>query len=107
MRTVSVVILLAVSVTSAMLAQSNGHSFRAKDPGPRPNPASPIPKPVEGLNENEAALFNESLLRVSELEGSCDTCAQQPQGVLPIDPDPQNPILTALAGELGRNEPGL
>lgn len=92
MRTLSVVILLAASVTSAMLAQSNGHSFRAKDPGPRPNPASPIPKAVEGLNENEAALFNESLLRVSELEGSCDTCAQQPQGVLPIDPDPQNPF---------------
>ena len=32
------------------------------------------------------------MLRVSELEGTCDTCAQQPQGVLPIDPDPTNPF---------------
>jgi CxxC motif-containing protein (DUF1111 family) len=47
---------------------------------------------VPGLNPNEIALFNESLLRVSELEGTCDTCAQQPQNVPPIDPDPQNPF---------------
>ncbi|MCU1320824.1 MAG: putative thiol oxidoreductase [Acidobacteriaceae bacterium] len=44
------------------------------------------------LNANEIALFTESLLRVSELEGTCDTCVQQPQGVLPIDPDPSNPF---------------
>jgi len=37
-------------------------------------------------------LFNESLLRVSELEGSCDTCSQQPPNVSPIDPDPDNPL---------------
>ena len=92
MRTAFVVILLAGSVTSAVLAQSNGTWFKAKDPGPRPNPASTIPNPVPGLNKNEAALFIESLLRVSELEGSCDTCAQQPQGVPPIDPDPSNPF---------------
>jgi len=47
---------------------------------------------VPRLNANEIALFNESLLRVSELEGTCDTCAQQPQNVLPVDPDPQNPF---------------
>jgi CxxC motif-containing protein (DUF1111 family) len=92
MRTAFVVILLAGSVTSAVLAQSNGTWFKAKDPGPRPNPASTIPNPVSGLNKNEAALFIESLLRVSELEGSCDTCAQQPQGVPPVDPDPNNPF---------------
>ena len=92
MRTAFVMILLAGSVTSAVLAQSNGTWFRAKDPGPRPNPASAIPNSVPGLNKNEAALFNESLLRVSELEGSCDTCAQQPQGVPPVDPDPSNPF---------------
>jgi CxxC motif-containing protein (DUF1111 family) len=51
-----------------------------------------MPKPIPGLNANELALFNESLLRVSELEGTCDTCAQQPQNVPPIDPDPQNPF---------------
>lgn len=66
--------------------------FRAADPGPRPNPATAIPNPVPGLNANEIALFNESLLRVSELEGTCDTCVQQPQGVAPIDPDPTNPF---------------
>jgi len=65
---------------------------KAKDPGPRPNPTSAIPRPVSGLSANELALFNESLLRVSELEGSCDTCAQQPQNVLSIDPDPKNPF---------------
>jgi CxxC motif-containing protein (DUF1111 family) len=92
MRKAFMVILLAGSVTSAVLAQSNGTWFKAKDPGPRPNPTSAIPNPVPGLNENEAALFIESLLRVSELEGSCDTCAQQPQGVPPVDPDPSNPF---------------
>jgi len=64
----------------------------ARDPGPRPNPSSAIPSPVPGLNANEIALFNESLLRVSELEGTCDTCVQQAQNVLPIDPDPKNPF---------------
>ena len=68
------------------------NNTRAHDPGPRPNPASAIPAPVPGLNPSESALFQESLLRVSELEGTCDTCAQQPQGVLPVDPSPANPF---------------
>jgi|KBSMisStaDraftv2_1062788.scaffolds.fasta_scaffold13436_7 CxxC motif-containing protein (DUF1111 family) len=85
--------LLIAGVASAVLGQSGGQPLsRAKDPGPRPNPTSAIPNPVPGLNQNEAALFNESLLRVSELEGSCDTCAQQPPNVPPIDPDPNNPF---------------
>ena len=74
----------------------------AHDPGPRLNPSSPVPNPVPGLNANETALFIESLMRVSELEGTCDTCAQQPQSVLPVDPDPNNPFsprrLTNSAG---------
>jgi len=86
------VILLGLLATAGLLAEGNDLQFKAKDPGPRPNPASTIPKPVDGLNENEAALFNESLLRVSELEGSCDTCVQQPPNVPPIDPDPRNPF---------------
>jgi Di-haem oxidoreductase, putative peroxidase len=92
MRIALVCLLLTAAVTSAVLAQTNSSRFKAKDPGPRANPASAIPTPVAGLNPNEAALFNESLLRVSELEGSCDTCAGQPQGVPPIDPDPNNPF---------------
>ena len=68
------------------------HEGRARDPGPRPNPPAAIPQPVPGLNSNESALFVESLLRVSELEGTCDTCAQQPQNGPPIDPDPNNPF---------------
>jgi len=71
---------------------ADGWHRHARDPGPRPNPASAIPNPVPGLDANEIALFQESLLRVSELEGSCDTCAQQPQNVPPIDPDPRNPF---------------
>ena len=73
-------------------AGAYGWRSHAHDPGPRANPPSAIPDPVPGLNANEMALFRESLLRVSELEGSCDTCAQQPQNVPPIDPDPQNPF---------------
>jgi CxxC motif-containing protein (DUF1111 family) len=83
-------VALAAAISSAMLAQ-NG-LFKARDPGPRPNPVSPIPSPIAGLSDNETALYIESLLRVSELEGSCDTCSQQPQGVPPIDPDPANPF---------------
>jgi CxxC motif-containing protein (DUF1111 family) len=82
----------ALILATTMLAQNGAARFRAKDPGPRPNPATAIPNPVPGLNVNETALFNESLLRVSELEGTCDTCAQQPQGVPPVDPDPKNPF---------------
>lgn len=71
---------------------SANNAVRAHDPGPRANPKSAIPTAVPGLSKNEAALFLESLLRVSELEGTCDTCAQQPQNVLPSDPDPRNPF---------------
>ena len=84
--------LFGACVTLAVMAQNRGVGFRAHDPGPRPNPQSHVPSPVPNLNENENALFNESLLRVSELEGSCDTCAQQPPNVPPIDPDPNNPF---------------
>jgi CxxC motif-containing protein (DUF1111 family) len=83
----SLTVLLLAAATAVL-----GDGRTAKDPGPRPNPASTIPNPVPGLNPNELSLFNESLLRVSELEGTCDTCAQQPQGVLPVDPDPRNPF---------------
>jgi CxxC motif-containing protein (DUF1111 family) len=94
-----VVVVLAVGLT--VKAQSN-HARRAHDPGPRPNPQSPVPNPVPGLNENETALFNESLFRVSELEGSCDTCSQQPPNVPPIDPDPNNPFSpTSLVNSAG------
>ena len=86
-----IVLALAVSVAALGLATAtlaDSSHFKAKDPGPRPNPATAIPNPVPGLNESESALFHESLLRISELEGTCDTCAQQPQAVPPIDPAP-------------------
>ena len=91
-RIVAGTIVMTGIITSVTLAQNNRSWFKAKDPGPRTNPASVIPNPVPGLNDNETALFNESLLRVSELEGSCDTCGQQPPNVPPIDPDPGNPF---------------
>jgi hypothetical protein len=81
---------LAAGANEGPLADRLG--TRARDPGPRPNPISPIPAPLAGLDQNETALFVESLLRVSELEGTCDTCAQQPQNQLPTDPDPNNPF---------------
>jgi CxxC motif-containing protein (DUF1111 family) len=85
--------MFGMLIVSTMMAQTTTAArSRAKDPGPRPNPESTIPNPVPGLSENETALFNESLLRVSELEGSCDTCSQQTQGVPPVDPDPKNPF---------------
>ena len=85
-------VALTLVLASTVLTRSVSAEFRAKDPGPRPNPATAIPSPVPYLNPNEAALFNESLLRVSELEGTCDTCSQQPPNVPPIDPDPKNPF---------------
>ena len=88
--TLAVAFILATSLT--ITVAQNNHTLKAHDPGPRPNPQFPVPNPVSGLNENETALFNESLLRVSELEGSCDTCSQQPPNVPPIDPDPNNPF---------------
>ena len=91
-RIVGGLVASALILASIVLGEDNTGGSRAVDPGPRPNPTSTIPRPVPGLNANETALFNESLLRVSELEGTCDTCAQQPQGVLPIDPDPKNPF---------------
>lgn len=78
--------------TTVLFSQTSVPWFRAKDPGPRPNPVSTIPSPVPGLSFNEITLFNESLLRVSELEGTCDTCSQQPQNSPPIDPDPRPPF---------------
>ncbi|SEB41821.1 di-heme oxidoredictase family protein [Terriglobus roseus] len=85
-------LLFSASSLTPAFAQHTPPGFRARDPGPRPNPKSAIPNPVPNLNANEIALFTESLLRVSELEGTCDTCVQQPQGVLPLDPDPSNPF---------------
>lgn len=87
--------LIGGAIFSAAFAEEGSDRTagpRAVDPGPRSNPSSVVPNPVPGLNENEKALFHESLLRVSELEGSCDTCAQQPQNQLPVDPDPNNPF---------------
>jgi CxxC motif-containing protein (DUF1111 family) len=86
------VILGSAAAALWLMPALSGQPLRAKDPGPRPNPAGAIPNPIAGLNANELTLFNESLLRVSELEGSCDTCAQQPQNVAPVDPDPSNPF---------------
>jgi CxxC motif-containing protein (DUF1111 family) len=92
LKSLAVTVLLAAGPTLIVVGQNSGNAFKAHDPGPRPNPQSPVPNPVPGLNENETALFNESLLRVSELEGSCDTCSQQPPNGPPIDPDPDNPF---------------
>jgi hypothetical protein len=92
LKSLAVTVLLAAGPTLIVVGQNSGKAFKAHDPGPRPNPQSPVPNPVPGLNEIETALFDESLLRVSELEGSCDTCSQQPPNVPPIDPDPDNPF---------------
>ena len=98
----AIVVVAMIGFLATVAVAQSRTPFRAKDPGPRPNPASVIPKAVDGLNGNEAALFNESLLRVSELEGSCDTCPQQPPNVKPIDPDPSNPLSpTSLVNSAG------
>src|SRR5690349_6200834 len=90
-RRLAVTLFLVTFAVAWLRAEDKG-AFQSHDPGPRANPSTAIPSPVQGLNENETALFNESLLRVSELEGSCDTCVQQPPNQPPIDPDPNNPF---------------
>lgn len=93
--------VLAMIAVTPVAGQAN-RPQGARDPGPRPNPRSLIPNPIPGLNPNEMALFNESLLRISELEGTCDTCAQQPEGTLPVDPRPDNPFSpTSLVNSAG------
>ena len=101
----AIALILVVAGAFSTPAWADSGSLAAHDPGPRPNPASPIPKPISKLTLNEAALFNESLLRVSELEGTCDTCAQQPPNVLPIDPSPTNPFSpTSLVNSAGMGQ---
>jgi Di-haem oxidoreductase, putative peroxidase len=90
--TIASIVFAVVLASGVLAAQNNMARLKAKDPGPRPNPESTIPDAVDHLNPNEAKLFQESLLRVSELEGTCDTCSQQPPSVKPIDPDPKNPF---------------
>jgi CxxC motif-containing protein (DUF1111 family) len=91
---VAAILLMVIHAAQAdaLQPERGGRHEHAHDPGARPNPTNPVPHPVPGLTPNEAALFNESLLRGSELEGTCDTCSQQPQGVMPVDPDPNNPF---------------
>jgi CxxC motif-containing protein (DUF1111 family) len=84
--------VFAAVLILAVAPALSGQHFKANDPGPRVNPPSTIPNAVSGLTANEMALFSESLLRVSELEGSCDTCSTQPPNVPPSDPDPANPF---------------
>jgi hypothetical protein len=67
LKSLAVTVLLAGGPTLIVVGQNSGNAFKAHDPGPRPNAQSPVPNPVPGLNENETALFNESLLRVSEV----------------------------------------
>ena len=111
-RLVVVSILCLLGATGALGVRAdedrNGASGgHAADPGPRPNPASVVPHPVPGLSQNEQALFFESLLRVSELEGTCDTCSQQAQNQLPIDPDPEQSLLPPRARQLSRHGAGV
>jgi CxxC motif-containing protein (DUF1111 family) len=91
-RAIAICGVAVASIVTAAADDLSLRSTKAHDPGPRAAPQSPIPNPVPGLTQNEAALYKESLLRVSELEGTCDTCAQQAQNVPPIDPDPANPL---------------
>ena len=65
-RSTAAIMIRAAALTLLITTCLPADSFHAKDPGPRPNPASTIPKPISGLNANELALFNESLLRFSE-----------------------------------------
>jgi hypothetical protein len=48
-RSIVVAMILAGLVTSAMVAQTNGFWFKAKDPGHRPNPASAVLNPPAGV----------------------------------------------------------
>jgi hypothetical protein len=63
LKSLGVIVLLAGAPTLMVVGQNSGNTFKAHDPGPRPNPQTLVPNPEPGLDENETALFNESLLR--------------------------------------------
>jgi hypothetical protein len=58
--------VLTLALTSLCVAQ--------KDPGVRGGPPG-AGGPVKGLTLNELALFNEGILRTTQLESVCDTCS--------------------------------
>src|SRR5215831_3900942 len=49
-------------------------------PIPHPPVISPNPTTGATITANELALFNEGVLRAGQLESTCDTCAQVPDG---------------------------
>jgi CxxC motif-containing protein (DUF1111 family) len=65
------------------------------DPGVRGGPPG-AGDPIPGLNANELALFNEGRFRTMEIEATCDTCNDIPQGQ-PIPPG-SPPDLSNSAG---------
>ena len=50
-------VALAMVLASTVLTQSVAAEFKAKDPGPRPKPATAIPNPVPGLNAQRNRSF--------------------------------------------------
>jgi Di-haem oxidoreductase, putative peroxidase len=56
-----------------------------RDPGVRGGPPG-AGGPIAGLTENELALWKEGRFRSTEVEGTCDTCSDYPQGT-PLPPD--------------------
>jgi cytochrome c551/c552 len=71
---------LAVVIVGLSLTLSFARGATAADPGVRGGAAG-AGGPVAGLNPNESLLFTESILRVTEIEATCDTCNQSPQGI--------------------------
>ena len=56
-----------------------------RDPGVRGGPPG-AGGPIAGLTENELALWKEGRFRSTEVEGTCDSCSDYPQGS-PLPPD--------------------
>jgi hypothetical protein len=74
-----------------------------RDPGVRGGPPG-AGGPIAGLDPNELALWNEGRFRTTEVEGTCDSCSDFPQGsVLPPDAPADSTNSAGLGGRFNSN----
>ena len=86
----------AVQIAAVVIAAFSSPCFAQHDPGVRGGPAG-AGNPVLGLTSNQLEMFNEGVLRVTELEATCDSCSD----VVPGTPTGQDPLLQTITNSAG------